>query len=117
MGLVDGGAFPAQYTDERVLDPFIVELRDKIKATVDPKMPEDAAEVTVTLKDGRSITEHVDHATGAPENPMSDDKLEDKFRNLVGRVLPKSQADALLARLWDIDKVDNVGEIMELAKP
>ena len=117
VGLVDGGAFPAQYTDDRVKDPVIIALRAKIKATVDPKMPEDAAEVTVMLKDGRSITEKVDHATGAPENPMSDSQLEDKFRNLVGRVLSKDQGEKLLARLWDIDKMDNVGGIMELARP
>jgi 2-methylcitrate dehydratase PrpD len=117
VGLVDGGAFPAQYTDERVLDPTITALREVIKATVDPKMPEDAAEVTVKLKDGRSITEKVDHATGAPENPLSDSQLEDKFRNLVGRVLSKDQGEKLLATLWDIDKVENVGEIMVLARP
>ena len=74
-------------------------------------------EVTITLKDGRSITEKVDHATGAPQNPMSDAKLEDKFRTLVGRVLSKEQSEKLLARLWDIDKVDNIGEIMEMARP
>ena len=73
--------------------------------------------MTITLKDGRSITEKVDHATGAPENPMSDAQLEDKFRTLVGRVLSKEQSEKLLARLWDIDKVDNVGEIMEMARP
>ena len=117
VGLVDGGAFPAQYTDDRVKDPVIIALREVIKATVDPKMPEDAAEVTVMLKDGRSITEKVDHATGAPENPMSDEQLEDKFRNLVGKVLPKDKSEQLLARLWDIDKVENVGEIMELSRP
>jgi hypothetical protein len=43
--------------------------------------------------------------------------LEDKFRNLVGRVLSKDQSEKLLARLWDIDKVENIGEIMEMAKP
>ena len=76
VGLIDGGAFPAQYTDERVLDSAVAALRDKIRATVDTSVAEDAAEVTVTLRDGRSITESVEHATGAPDNPMSDTHLE-----------------------------------------
>ena len=117
VGLVDGGAFPAQYTDEKVKDPVITALREVIKATVDPAMPDDAAEVTMTLKDGRSITEKVDHATGAPENPMSDAQLEDKFRTLAERVLSKEQSEKLLARLWDIDKADDVSEIMAMARP
>ena len=116
VGLVDGGAFPAQYTDERVLDPAVAALRDKIRATVDTSVAEDAAEVSVTLRDGRSITESVEHATGAPENPMSDAHLENKFRTLARRVLSQSQADELLAALWALDTADDVTGVMALTQ-
>ena len=116
VGLIDGGAFPAQYTDERVLDPAVAALRDKIRATVDTSVAEDAAEVTVTLRDGRSITESVEHATGAPENPMSDAHLENKFRTLARRVLSQSQADELLAALWALDTADDVTGVMALTR-
>ena len=88
-----------------------------ITATVDPNMPEDSAEVTVVLKDGRSIIEKVDHATGAPENPLSDGQLEDKFRNLASRVLPKKRAEKLLSLLWSIDEAEDLREIMALVRP
>ncbi len=116
VGLIDGGAFPAQYTDERVLDSAVAALRDKIRATVDTSVAEDAAEVTVTLRDGRSITESVEHATGAPENPMSDTHLESKFRTLARRVLSQSQADELLTALWDLDAADDVTGVMALTQ-
>ena len=116
VGLIDGGAFPAQYTDERVLDPAVAALRDKIRATVDTSVAEDAAEVTVTLRDGRSITESVEHATGAPANPMSDAQLESKFRTLARRVLSQSQADELLAALWALDTADDVTGVMALTQ-
>ena len=116
VGLIDGGAFPAQYTDERVLDPAVAALRDKIRATVDTSVAEDAAEVTVTLRDGRSITESVEHATGAPENPMSDAHLENKFRTLARRVLSQPQADELLAALWALDAADDVTGVMALTQ-
>ena len=116
VGLIDGGAFPAQYTDERVLDPAVAALRDKIRATVDASVAEDAAEVTVTLRDGRSITESVEHATGAPANPMSDAHLESKFRTLARRVLSQSQADELLAALWALDTADDVTGVMALTR-
>ena len=116
VGLIDGGAFPAQYTDERVLDSAVAALRDKIRATVDTSVAEDAAEVTVTLRDGRSITESVEHATGAPDNPMSDAHLENKFRTLAHRVLSQSQADELLAALWDLDAADDVTGVMALTQ-
>ena len=116
VGLIDGGAFPAQYTDERVLDSAVAALRDKIRATVDTSVAEDAAEVTVTLRDGRSITESVEHATGAPENPMSDTHLESKFRSLARRVLSQSQADELLTALWALDTADDVTGVMALTQ-
>ena len=116
VGLIDGGAFPEQYTDERVLDPAVAALRDKIRATVDASVAEDAAEVTVTLRDGRSITESVAHATGAPENPMTDAQLENKFRTLANRVLSQSQADELLAALWALDTADDVTGVMALTQ-
>ena len=116
VGLIDGGAFPAQYTDERVLDPAVAALRDKIRATVDTSVAEDAAEVTVTLRDGRSITESVEHATGAPDNPMSDTHLESKFRTLARRVLSQSQADELLTALWALDSADDVTGVMALTQ-
>ena len=116
VGLIDGGAFPEQYTDERVLDPAVAALRDKIRATVDASVAEDAAEVTVTLRDGRSITESVAHATGAPENPMTDAQLEQKFRTLAHRVLSQSQADELLAALWALDTADDVTGVMALTQ-
>ena len=78
VGLLDGAAFPAQYTDARVSDLQVARLRDCIEATIDQSMAEDSAEVTITLKDGRAFTERVDHATGAPENPLTDHQLDDK---------------------------------------
>ena len=116
VGLIDGGAFPAQYTDDRVLDPAVAALRDKIRATVDDSVAEDACEVTITLRDGRTISESVAHATGAPENPMSDDMLERKFRTLAHRVLPEAQADELLAALWSLDTVVDVSSVMALTR-
>lgn len=113
VGLVDGAAFPAQYTDARVKDPVVIEVRDRIVASIDQAFGEDSAEVTLTLQDGRSYTERVEHATGAPKNPLSDRQLDEKFRALVGDVLPKSRVERLLSTLWDLDQVVDVGEVVQ----
>ena len=113
VGLVDGAAFPAQYTDARVKDPVVIGVRDRIEASIDGCFGEDSAEVTLTLEEGRSYTERVEHATGAPKNPLSDRQLDEKFRSLVGDVLPKSRVERLLSTLWDLDQVGNVGEVIE----
>ncbi len=116
VGFIDSAAFPAQYTDARVVDPQVAALRSRIQAEVDGAMPEDAAEVTITLKDGRSYTEKVPHATGAPQNPITDSQLEAKFRALAARTLPPRRVERLLAMLWEVDRLSGVGELMRLTR-
>ena len=116
VALVDGVALPAQYTDARVADPEIAALRDRVSAAVDPSLQEDAAAVTLKLKDGRAYTETVVHATGSPENPMTDSQLEDKFRSLASEVLPRRRAERLLALLWDMDEAADIREVVALAR-
>ena len=117
VGLIDGSAFPAQYTDDRVLDPQVANLRDKIQATIDPSMSEDSTEITITLKNGTSYEETVLHATGAPENPLSDSILNQKFRVLSEGVISHSQTEQLLDLLWNLEKVPNISQVMELTRP
>ena len=117
VGLIDGAAFPAQYTDDRVHDPAVAALRERIGATVDSAMAEDGAEVTLTLKSGISYRVIIANATGAPENPLTDAQLEDKFRVLTGDVLPKARVERLLNLLWNLDQVTHVGEVLALARP
>lgn len=116
VALVDGAAFPAQYTDARVVDPRITAVRERISATADPSLAQDATQIALVLKDGRSYTEAVTHATGAPENPMTDAQLEAKFRALAGDVLPGRRANRLLALLWDMDKVTDVRGLVALTR-
>ena len=116
VGLVDGAAFPAQYTDVRVADPEIARLRDKITATVDTTQEEGSAEVTLLLADGSELTEVVEHATGTPENPMTDAQLEDKFRALAGRVLAEAQVENALSRLWSLEEVEDMREMLPLLR-
>jgi 2-methylcitrate dehydratase PrpD len=116
VGLVDGAAFPAQFTDDKVNDPVVTALRRRISATVDPSLGEDAAVVTLTLRDGRSYTQTVTHAAGAPENPMTDAHLERKFRSLAGETLPRRRVERLLERLWELEKVADIREVVALTR-
>lgn len=116
MALVDGQCFPAQFTDERVLDPRVAALRSRIEVTADPAIAQDQCELTLTLRDGSSHVERVAHATGSPDNPVTDAQLERKFLELAGSVLPRARARRLLARLWQLDAVPEIGEIVRLCR-
>ncbi len=116
VGLLDGAAFPAQYTDARVADPQVARLRDCIQATIDESMEEDAAEVAITLQDGQAFTQRVEHATGAPDNPVTDRQLDEKLRALAGDVMPPPEVEQLLAALWALDEADDVNRVVGLMR-
>jgi 2-methylcitrate dehydratase PrpD len=110
-GLVDGAAYPAQFADAKVADPVLVALRSKVKLSVDPAMEEDQVRLVLTFKDGTVWEENVEHATGAPQNPLTDRRLEEKFLALAASTLGEARSQALLDRLWRLDEAASVAEI------
>ena len=117
VALIDGAAGEAQYSDARVADPRVVALRDRVTAAVDPSLAEDAANVRIRLRDGRTVERRVEHALGSLQRPMSDRDLEAKFRGLCAPVLPQSAIDALVAACWRFDRSKDCGALARLTVP
>jgi 2-methylcitrate dehydratase PrpD len=114
VALVDGEALPLQFNDEKAKDPVIHALRDKITVSEDASLPSRTAVVTMTLTDGTTYTERIDHPTGTAENPLSDAQVEEKFRGLAGTVLPANRVDRATQLLWEFEKVPDASELLAL---
>lgn len=117
VAICDGAAGERQYTDERVRDPAVKRVRERVSAEADASMREDEARVAIALTDGRMLAEHVEHATGSAESPMTDCDLEAKFRALADGALPEAQVEALLGRCWAVAELEDVAELARLAVP
>ena len=73
--------------------------------------------VTINILGGISVLSgYAIGITGAPENPISDSYLENKFRNLTDDVLSTEQRETLLDRLWHMETVNDLGEILGLTR-
>lgn len=114
--LVDGAGHDAQFTDAKIWDPVIAAVRARVSATVDPALPEQEAYVTIRLADGRSVSTHVEHASGSPANPLSDAVLDEKFRALVTPVLGAPRAATLLAAARTLDVAPDVHGLLALTR-
>ena len=117
VAIIHGEGGETVYSDECVRDPQVVELRDKVSAEVDKEMHEDAARITIKLKDGGVLEKHVEHSIGSLYRPMSDDDLEAKFRGLAADILPGGDTDALIKLCWSVEKLKDAGEIARAAVP
>ena len=113
--IVCGAAGEPQFSDQCVRDPRVVRLRDRVSATPDDKLRKTEARVSIRLKDGRTLSKHVEHALGTLQRPMSDADLEAKFRGLTAGILGKQRIDELIRLCWSIAALPDAGEIARKA--
>jgi len=109
-------ALEKEYNEECYTDPEILALADKVTAYLDEevesKWPEYyPAIVTIETVDGRKLTEKIDYPKGDPENPVTDDELEYKFRNLASYTLKEDRINKLVDTLWNLEKVQDIREL------
>jgi 2-methylcitrate dehydratase PrpD len=113
--LGEGGE--AAYSDAIVRNPRVIAVRDRVHAVVEAGIAEDQIQITMTLKDGRTLERHIEHAAGSVARPMSDADLEAKFRALAKGILPAAQTDKLIRLCWDIGQLKNAAQIARAAVP
>ncbi len=117
VAIIDGIAGEAQFSDARVRDRAVVALRDRVHATADRAIHEDAAQIRIALNDGTVIDKYVEHAIGSLARPMSDDDLVAKFRALCAPILSGNAVEEVLKACWNLDTSDNAGGLAALTVP
>jgi 2-methylcitrate dehydratase PrpD len=74
-----------------------------VSATVDPALGpgtrESPAVLKVTLSDGQTFEQRVDHQTGSIQNPMTQAQIENKFRDCAAQSVRPEVAGKILAVL------------------
>lgn len=101
-------------------DPVIAELTEKYEAEVDEGLSslDDPAELTVVTERGR-FTVHTGHPLGAPENPISQQALQEKFFDCAAhgkRPIRKEQAQKLVDLVEHLDEAYALPEMLELLR-
>jgi 2-methylcitrate dehydratase len=111
--LVDGDITNATYAPEKLREPKILALMQKITVKEDPAFAKPRGNapptrLTATLTDGSIVVRQVDDMPGFPGKPMDRAGMERKFRSNVGTRWPAATVDAQLKALWDFDRAPDV---------
>jgi 2-methylcitrate dehydratase PrpD len=115
--LVDGVCGPEQFTDARVLDRTVADLRRRVRLNANPDIKEHEAEVAITLVDGRCLTIHIPFHQGTPENPVTDEALQAKFTSLANLSLPPDRAAAIVSTVDRVDDLTSPEPLLALCRP
>ncbi|KQT11197.1 MmgE/PrpD family protein [Ramlibacter sp. Leaf400] len=101
VAMLDGQAYLEQFTPERIVEPKVVALARRVEIEVhedvDRAYPEVyGGRVTLVLKDGTTVSRHVEYSRGMPENPMDEQEVERKFMSLASAAVGAGQAGRIL---------------------
>ncbi len=116
VALIDGGmTFAASHDYERMKDPAVLALRERITLIGDPALRTAKVKrggiVEIAAQDGSRLREHVEMVRGRPANPMSDAEVEQKCTDLMQPVLGAERTKGLIDRIWNLEKVRNMREL------
>ena len=101
------------YGPEKLGNPAIRELMKKTELSADPELSkafpgQRAAKVEIELADGRRLSHFQETRKGDPEMPLSDEEVNGKFIELAAPVVGEAPARALLASLWQLERLPDV---------
>jgi 2-methylcitrate dehydratase PrpD len=116
--LLDGKlTFESAHDYKRLQDPQVQEIKQRVELVADAELERTGARfqglVEVTLKDGRTLREHVSNCRGRPENPMSPEEVEKKAAWLMEPVLGKRSSDQVVESMR---RIETLPSIRDLAK-
>lgn len=117
VALCTGKAGLDEFTDKYIFDKDIQSITDKVTVSDVEELTvlcpqKRVAEVTVTTKNG-VFSKRVVYPKGEPENPLSQQELEEKFRGLaMYGGLTKEECDDVINEVWkvnmDLKKIMNI---------
>ena len=114
--LVDHKVTTQSFSDEKLDDPRIREVIDRIKgepsvefeAMFPAKQP---SRVTVTTKNGQTFSEYLEYPKGDPREPMTLEDLETKFNSLSAALLKPKKQQEVKEMIFTCDRY-HAGEFM-----
>jgi 2-methylcitrate dehydratase PrpD len=118
--IADGEVTEAQFTKERIADPTLHELAEKVKVVPDEGLdsiyPEECRPTTVEVKtiDGKAFEKRVDYPKGEPRTLLTDEELFDKFVRWSGESLTEERAKKIRDVLFRLDELEDVSEFTRL---
>ena len=107
---------------ERYDEPLPKRLRQLVTVGLDEAIQaehplKNGCEVRVSCADGSQYKGRVEYAKGEPENMLTAAEFEGKLRTLVGDLLPDDRIAHLLERIGQLERLDDVGELVALTLP
>lgn len=116
--LTDGEVTIDSYTEEAIARDSVLSRIDDVTVVADESLEETTfGSVIEVASDGETHENIVHTPLGYPENPMTDTEVEAKFRNQASKALPPESVDRIVELVADLERLDDIGELIALCRP
>jgi 2-methylcitrate dehydratase len=113
-GTVEIKHFDSQYLSSKELLDLVQKIKVEETAECNNLYPDAMANrVEIVTTSGKRLSELVLYHRGHQKNPLTDAEIELKFTSLAADLLTPAQRKRVLELLWNLEKVDDVNEIMQ----
>jgi 2-methylcitrate dehydratase len=118
VALTDGDVTAESYSDQRILDPALRPLMERITVDADPGITatwerEPAHDIELRYTDGRVGQLRTVFAKGHPSNPASDEELKRKFHQQADQNIGQQAADDLEHALWSVPDMADINVLCD----
>jgi len=119
MAAAEGHISMDQFQESKIMDPKIKEFMKKVKVESDPEFSRRypgtlAAHVEIQTRDGSKFKDESIFPKGHPENPMTEEEIKEKFRRLAILTLDRAHTDRIIEKVYDLENVKRIGELIRL---
>jgi 2-methylcitrate dehydratase PrpD len=118
--LVRGRAGLAEFADEAVREPAVLEVARRVSYDLDAGIEyprQFVGDVEVTLTDGRVLRERQDRPHGGPDAPLTRAEIEAKFRGNAALTLPGDRAAAIIRAVEGLAAGTPLAELLVALTP
>jgi 2-methylcitrate dehydratase len=105
--------FDEQYLFNTTIRETLPKIKVRAEPTFEAQFPKvQPCTVTITLKDGKKLTRHLDWPKGDPRSPMSDDEVDVKVKSLSGEKLSEPAYKKLRETVFGLESVPRIDQLL-----
>jgi 2-methylcitrate dehydratase len=117
--IVDGKIGHDTFKEERYRDTTLLAFIDRIEIVPDATLGEIfpwrmATRFEVNFKSGESKTFVHENAKGHPQNPFTDQEIEEKFFEQTANVIPRERGRQIIDLVWSLENAKSLKSLFDL---
>jgi 2-methylcitrate dehydratase len=117
VALRDGNVTDESFHKKNYRDSALLKFLKKIQVVEDGKYSSDYPQsfgnrLEINLVDGKKIVREVLHPFGHPKNPMKDEDIFNKWRELARPYLSKEQIEEQIEKVMRLDRMNDIQDLL-----